>query len=348
MSDPFNSDGAREAGAAYVVFGKTSGFGDIDVSTLSAADGFVIRSSDAYDYAGISVSSAGDINGDGFADMIVGARGRGGTEGRAYVIFGGGTGFGPPDENGRNVIDLANLAADEGFIIQGADPGDLLGDSVSSAGDVDGDGFDDLIVGAPGVDIGRFDIGAAYVIFGCAPGEAVERIGSAADQAIRGGAFDDTLSGRGGDDLLVGSGGDDLLTGDAGKDTLLGGEGNDRLVMTSGGDLLTGGGGQDSFALTDDGSNADRAVITGFINGADLFEIDADDFGGGLTPGSLDPDAFLANTTGGAEDAEDRFIYDTTNGKLFYDADGSGAGESVLIARLVDAPAIGAADFIVV
>ena len=105
---------------------------------------------------GGSVATAGDINGDGIDDMIVGAPygdDGGNDAGEAYVVYGKASGFGTADGTGRTVIDLGNdnlsFTAGDGFIIRGDDQLDGTGWSVSSAGDVNGDGFDDLIVGAP-------------------------------------------------------------------------------------------------------------------------------------------------------------------------------------------------------
>ncbi len=156
-------NGGLNAGEAYVIFGKTGGTRtNIDLSTLAASDGFIIQGDTASNFAGYSVASAGDINGDGFADLIVGAplSSSGGTyAGAAYVIFGkaGGT---------RTNIDLTALAASDGFIIQGDVAGDQAGRSVSSAGDINGDGFADLIIGSPNGDNGGSAAGEAYVVFG--------------------------------------------------------------------------------------------------------------------------------------------------------------------------------------
>jgi VCBS repeat-containing protein len=180
VSAYIGDDGGSDAGEAYVVFGSASGFGTadgagrrvIDLTTLSAAQGFIIQGDAASDLAGRSVSSAGDVNGDGFADVIVGASygDDGGTNaGEAYVVFGTASGFGST-VGGRQVIDLTTLSAAQGFIIQGDAAGDVAGVSVSSAGDVNGDGFDDLIVGAIGGDDGGSDAGEAYVVFGTASG----------------------------------------------------------------------------------------------------------------------------------------------------------------------------------
>jgi hypothetical protein len=157
---PYNDAGGGEAGAVYVIFGKSSGFGSIDVAHLSLTDGFVIQGDAAFDNAGLSVSRAGDINHDGFDDILIGAPGNdigGGQAGAAYVIFGKATGFGP--------IDLSSFGT-AGFIIQGDVAGDSAGWSVSAAGDVNHDGIDDIIVGAPFSDAGAQEAGRAYIIFG--------------------------------------------------------------------------------------------------------------------------------------------------------------------------------------
>jgi hypothetical protein len=153
-------DGGFDAGEAYVIFGSRAPFSTIDLSTLTAAQGFIIRGA-ADDRAGHSVANAGDVNGDGIDDLIVGAQlsdGGGTDAGEAYVIFGSRAGFG--------TIDLTTLTSAQGFRIQGDLAGDYAGWSVSAAGDVNGDGLDDIIVGAPFGDDGGLNAGEAYVIFG--------------------------------------------------------------------------------------------------------------------------------------------------------------------------------------
>jgi hypothetical protein len=151
-----------EAGAAYVVFGRSSGFAALlDLGTLNGANGFKVIGESAQDYAGTSVSSAGDVNGDGFDDILDGAANADANAtsqtGAAYLLFGKAAGF-------TALVDLSTLNGVNGFQLQGTATGDLFGSSVSSAGDINADGFDEIIVGAPeGSDIGS---GASYVVFG--------------------------------------------------------------------------------------------------------------------------------------------------------------------------------------
>ncbi len=158
----------------YVVFGRDGGFPDaVSGADLDGTNGFTITS-DSGDGAGLAVASAGDLNGDGFDDVAIGARyaGRKGDgiayQGYAYVVFGKGDPFEPQ-------VSLGALDGTDGFRMEGATSEDMAGASLAPAGDVNGDGFDDLAVGAPfrgysytcyycgGYSAGR---GAAYVIYG--------------------------------------------------------------------------------------------------------------------------------------------------------------------------------------
>ncbi len=126
--------------------------------------------------------------------------------------------------------------------------GDYTGFAVASAGDLNGDGFADVIVGAHKADPHGDNSGVSYVVFGRAPDAAVDHIGTNASQTLAGGSFNDTLSGLGGNDELYGHGGDDNLDGGSGDDTLRGGGGNDTLLGGDGNDRLNGGGGADQMS----------------------------------------------------------------------------------------------------
>ena len=134
----------------------------INLSSLSGADGFRLDGVATGDYSGVSVSAAGDINGDGLGDLIVGADGadpNGGNSGSSYVVFGQSTGF-------TATLPLSSLTGSNGFRLDGVAAGDYSGRSVSAAGDINGDGFGDLIVGAWGADPNGSYSGSSYVVFG--------------------------------------------------------------------------------------------------------------------------------------------------------------------------------------
>ena len=153
----------HNSGSTYVVFGKESGFSrTIDLSELDGSDGFRIDGENAEDHAGISVSSAGDIDGDGYDDIIIGAPYADSNEvwsGSSYVVFGKESGF-------SRTIDLSELDGSDGFRIDGESAGDWSGYSVSSAGDFNGDGYDDIIIGAYNADPNGNKSGSTYVVFG--------------------------------------------------------------------------------------------------------------------------------------------------------------------------------------
>ncbi len=154
--------GEHHGGRAYVVFGKQ------DTTPVQLSDivdgvgGFVIEGEEDADRAGRAVAAGGDINGDSFDDILVGAFRHdvnGDSSGRAYIVFG------KPDTAAVDLKEL--LAQQQGISIDGAYPRDYAGFSMAGAGDINGDGFDDVIVGAYGASANaQPDAGRAYIIYG--------------------------------------------------------------------------------------------------------------------------------------------------------------------------------------
>ena len=143
-------------GSSYVVFGKNTGFSNtLELADLDGNNGFVINGIINEENFGASVSQAGDVNGDGIDDIIIGAY-LGFNGGRGYVVFGKNTGF-------SNSLDLTTLDGSNGFIINGIKTNDRTGNSVSQAGDLNGDGLDDIIIGAHWA---GSKAGSSYVVFG--------------------------------------------------------------------------------------------------------------------------------------------------------------------------------------
>ncbi len=137
--------GETDEGAAFLYLGSGSG--------PSATADWVAQGDQAGAGLGWSVGTAGDVDGDGHADVIVGLRyfdGVESDEGAAHVYLGG----------------TAGLGATPAWVATGGEEGANFGWSVATAGDVDGDGFADVIVGAPRADVPWLDAGAASVFLG--------------------------------------------------------------------------------------------------------------------------------------------------------------------------------------
>jgi hypothetical protein len=136
--------------------------------SLEAARTVELTGGSIADHAGFAVSPVGDVNEDGVDDFAIGAPGvdaRGRQDsGTVYVVYG---------RNEGRSLDLSGFSSLDGFRIDGAAPGDFAGTAVSAAGDVNGDGYPDLLVGAPRVDLAAntafsspFPRGAVFVVFG--------------------------------------------------------------------------------------------------------------------------------------------------------------------------------------
>ena len=144
-------------GRAYLIYGNINGFpAQFNITSLNGQNGFIFSGLNSGDMVATSVSGLGDVNADGFDDLIIGAPGVNTQAGQAYVVFGNKLEF-------PLVIDSAWLNGKNGFAINGISRGDLFGSTVSEAGDINGDGIADIMIGAPGA---LYQRGQVYIIYG--------------------------------------------------------------------------------------------------------------------------------------------------------------------------------------
>ncbi|MFN0193069.1 MAG: calcium-binding protein [Aestuariivirga sp.] len=348
----FDNDGNRLGGQISV---NTSSPDVYNPAVTALADGRVVvtwsqdSSTDLEVHAQIVDPRDGIVDGNAGANLLYGHDAVGDIMngfGGADTIFG---------LNGDDQIyggagnDIADGGRGDDIVYGGGDNDTLIG----------GTG-DDELYGEDGNDTLRGGSGADLLDGGAGAGDLADYIGAAAGvtaaldaslagtgealgdtfagvERIRGSNFDDTLRGDDQANILFGQSGADNLNGRAGIDRLFGGLGID---------MLTGGTQADRFefaALTEIGDS-----ITDFTAVDDTIVVTGATFGGGLAAGFLAASAFQSRADNLAQDANDRFIFRTTDKTLWFDADGNGGGVAVMVADLQAAATMTNADILIV
>ncbi len=150
-------------GLIYVVFGREGGFGStLVIDEIAEDEGFFIGGAPGNAFAGAELGPAGDVNGDGIDDLLIGAGvlpEDGPQQGGVYVILG-------REEAFPVSYDLGELSGVDGYLITGDAPGDFAGFAIAGGADGNGDGIDDILIGAPGSDFAGADRGAVHVVYG--------------------------------------------------------------------------------------------------------------------------------------------------------------------------------------
>jgi FG-GAP-like repeat/RTX calcium-binding nonapeptide repeat (4 copies) len=238
-----------------VILGRSGGFpADVNLSSLTAAQGFKLTGPPQ----GVteSISGAGDVNGDGYDDVIVAQLSESGDlHATVYLVYGHGGTF--------SELPLADLDGTAGIkLYTDAPNGASSGLFANGAGDVNGDGFDDIVVGD----------GSGYVVLGGDFRGEATFLGTPGDDVYHSGAGSQTLIGGLGNDTLDGGPGIDVMRGGAGNDTFIfdaldrrvdGGSGNDSLKFAGSGQSLDLSGkagtvytGLEAIDLTGTGNNS--------------------------------------------------------------------------------------------
>lgn len=346
-----------KTGAAYVVFGRKSGFAkDLYLGNLDGNDGFTIQGGNEYDKLGDknAVGGGGDINGDGIDDVIVGAWGDDTTDGNAgaaYVVYGQKA----PQLNFEGSADDDILIGnEEDNVMKGYAGEDILigrkgNDNLQGGTDDDvliGGSGNDLLNGGGGIDVMTGKRGNDTYLVDRLSDQVVElpgqgndtvkstssyRLGENIEKLVLTGGKKRNATGNSGANTISGNRVANVLSGLEGNDKLYGGKGNDRLYGGAGRDTLTAGSGADRFCIQNKSEGID--TVTDFSRSSrDKIELQRANFGN-LPKGTLAARYFRSNTKGLAMDKDDRLVFNTTNDTLYFDPDGSGSKAAVALVK---------------
>ncbi len=272
-ADPNGSN----SGETYVVFGKTTAFGaTVELSGLDGSTGFKLNGVSGGDNSGEALA-VGDINNDNFDDVIIGAPNGdngGSNSGETYVVFG------QASFSGSSVIELSDLNGTTGFVLNGQGGSDESGSAVAS-GDINGDGIEDVIIGAPKEHSPSNDEGETYVYFG-----KTTAFDSAIELSDLDGSIGFVLSGISTGDQSGGA----VAAGDVNGDGI-----GDVIIGARYGDPNNDGAGE-TYVLFGKTTSFDSSINLSSLNGSTGFALNGDSYygysGSSLASGDINGDGF--------------------------------------------------------
>ncbi|MEQ1950780.1 calcium-binding protein [Mesorhizobium sp. CN2-181] len=362
-----NLDGSANAGGASndKVYGIENAYGSSHDDTITGTDGVdnVLDGSEGLDK--LSGLGGNDMLKGGIGnDTLDGGKGNdtldGGQDDDVLIV----------DAAGDIVVEIAGGGAADRVMARAsytlaADADIEKLTTTSSAGvtaiDLTGNKLSQEIVGNAGENTLKDGGGAADVLRGLGGDDTylVYSVGTTVIESAAQGALDKLLTNI---DYALGAGvhveqlattsgagvsGIDL-TGNEIAQTVIGNAGSNILDGKEGSDSLSGLSGMDFFVFSTALGAANVDEITDFSVAADTIRLDGGIFASAGGVGGLAAGAFRANATGAAADASDRIVYETDTGKLFYDADGNGAGAGIHFATVAAGLALTNADFEVI